>query len=110
MQGQVVLYTGETVSSNSESWRAECEARYILRLPAASRCNLLHAIEQKRGADGAARVKALVRDIEPYYVLSLPDREQRRSYLAKVELERGSKTSQRLRERVLSIHHERLAS
>lgn len=110
MQGQVVLYIGETVSSSSESWRAECEARYILELPSSTRHRLLGAIERKRGAEGAARVKALVREIEPYYVLALPDREQRRSYLSRIENEHGVRVAEHLRQRVLHVYRERAAS
>ena len=62
--GEVTLVDGSTVSSYSESWRLECEARAILNLPTlAKRQERLSRIEKFRGqdaADGLREVMAAV--------------------------------------------------
>lgn len=46
----VSLIDGKKVLSDSEGWRAECEARYVLNLPSIdARRALLAAIEKRRG-------------------------------------------------------------
>lgn len=74
----MTLLDGRQVSSYSEEWRHECEARFILGLPSlAARRRLLygvrtsikragkwvdvqeyHGIQQKRGADEVRRLEA----------------------------------------------------
>ena len=46
----VTLIDGREVPSDSEEWRAECEARYLLNRPTIDeRRALLAAIEKRRG-------------------------------------------------------------
>lgn len=46
----VTLHDGREVPSDSEEWRAECEARYLLNRPSIDeRRALLAAIEKRRG-------------------------------------------------------------
>ena len=46
----VTLMDGREVPSDSEEWRAECEARYLLASPSIDeRRALLAAIEKRRG-------------------------------------------------------------
>ena len=46
----VTLMDGREVPSDSEEWRAECEARYLLARPSIDeRRALLAAIEKRRG-------------------------------------------------------------
>jgi hypothetical protein len=46
----VTLHDGREVPSDSEEWRAECEARYLLNRPTIDeRRALLAAIEKRRG-------------------------------------------------------------
>lgn len=46
----VTLMDGREVQSDSEEWRAECEARYLLNRPTIDeRRALLAAIEKRRG-------------------------------------------------------------
>ena len=47
---QKTLHDGREVPSDSEEWRAECEARYLLNRPSIDeRRALLAAIEKRRG-------------------------------------------------------------
>ena len=58
---EVTLADGRIVLSNSEEYRAECEARYILRIPTkAARLELLDQIEKRRGADAANELRQRV--------------------------------------------------
>ena len=48
----VTLATGEQVSSDSQEWKAETEARYILDLPTKQvRLDFLDKIEKRRGTE-----------------------------------------------------------
>lgn len=48
--GTVTLITGEVVASDSEAWRAECEARHVLRIRhKARRHEYLNRVEDRRG-------------------------------------------------------------
>lgn len=54
----VTLIDGTVVPSDSEAWRAECEARGVLRLPGRMRRNAyMHGVEQKRGTEAAQRLR-----------------------------------------------------
>lgn len=55
----VTLITGEQVDSSSEEWRLETEARELLRRNTVDRREYLAAVERKRGADAADRLKAV---------------------------------------------------
>jgi len=46
----------------SEAWRAECEARYVCKLKTkAERLEYLKGVEQKRGIEGADKLREDVR-------------------------------------------------
>ena len=49
----VELVNGEFVLSDAESWRAQCEACYVLAKPLDERRRYLADIETKRGKSGA---------------------------------------------------------
>lgn len=56
----VTLFDGTVVDSASEAWRAECEARHVLRLPSRGRrLDYLARVEKKRGAEARAALEAL---------------------------------------------------
>lgn len=42
----------------SEAWRAECEARYVMRLPKQQRQEYYRAVAEKRGEKAAHRLVA----------------------------------------------------
>ena len=51
----VTLRDGRIVSSNSEAWRLECEARTILKRK--DRKEYLEKVRQKRGVDAAVELR-----------------------------------------------------
>jgi hypothetical protein len=53
----VTLHNGREVSSDSEDWRLECEAKALLRLELSTRRAELEAIEKKRGKASTAILK-----------------------------------------------------
>jgi len=53
------LHTGETVASDSEAWRHECEAATVLAMPALQkRRDYLAAVEKKRGIKAREALQA----------------------------------------------------
>lgn len=57
----VTLRTGEVVSSASEAWRAECEARHVLAIPGRlARRDYLEGIRKRRGEAGYKYLADLV--------------------------------------------------
>lgn len=72
---EVVLRDGRTVSSYSEEWRMECEARAVLRMPSTyerrrylfgapdDRGNMVGGIAKKRGKDAADKLAAVVKQL-----------------------------------------------
>lgn len=52
----VALHSGEQVDSASEAWRAECEARFALRMSFDRRTRYLAAVHQMRGEIAHARL------------------------------------------------------
>lgn len=103
----VTLVTGERVPSDSEAWRAECEARAILTKSIAQRAEFFELIGKRRGEEAMAVLKLRCYELEPYYVLGLPNRQQRNAYLAAVEQRFGTNASDTLRAKVLAIHGQR---
>jgi hypothetical protein len=53
----VTLIDGRVVRSDSEEWRAECEARGVLKLPKAKRMPWIRAVEQRRGEASARKLE-----------------------------------------------------
>lgn len=55
------MIDGREVSSSSEEWRAECEARWVIRLPSRSkRYEYLEKVSSFRGEEAANELKAHV--------------------------------------------------
>ena len=108
--GKVTLHTGQLVDSDSEAWRAECEARTILAMPFHKRAEFFQLVEQRRGEDATGQIKRLCFEIEPSFVLGMPNRAQRNDYLTKVEQRFGPNASDTLRAKVLALHAERQAA
>ena len=59
----VELVDGQLVASDSEAWRDECFARYLLRKPLEERRAWIVDHEAKHGADSAERLKATIRAV-----------------------------------------------
>lgn len=60
----VTLIDGRQVESDSEDWRHECEARYVAAMPMRQqRLDYVAAIERRRGAAEAERLRMTVRMI-----------------------------------------------
>jgi len=55
MSDAVTLRDGRVVSSSSEAWRLECEARTILKRR--DRKEYLEKVRQKRGVDAAVELR-----------------------------------------------------
>lgn len=105
----VTLACGRQVQSDSEAWRAECEARYVLAMSLEKRAEFLALVEQRRGVDATKALKLRCFDLEPSFVLSLPNKAQRNDYMAKVERRFGHNASDALRIKVLALHEQRQA-
>ncbi|MBB3017641.1 uncharacterized protein with PIN domain [Microvirga lupini] len=100
----VTLYTGEQVPSDSEAWRAECEARHILTMTQAQRMEFFTMVEKRRGTDAAKALKMRCYELEPHYVLNLPNKQQRQHYLDAVELRFGKNPCDTLKAKLLALH------
>lgn len=114
---RVTLVDGTEVDSDSEMWRAECEARHILKKPFApvrptdeTRRTVLEKIGQRRGPEALAAVQACMDAVEPAYVLSLPNKAQRNTYLGMVRNYVGENAADHLKNRATALHRERSAS
>lgn len=105
----VTLADGQQVPSDSELWRAECEARALLAIPHEERADVLERIEQKRGAEAKRRLKDTMREVEHAFVLDMPNRDLRRAYLAKVEHHRGPNAREHLELRITELWNRRRA-
>jgi hypothetical protein len=58
------LHDGTEVSSHSEAWRMECEARWILKLPSLDeRRAWLQGLEKRRGKTHVDQLKATMRHL-----------------------------------------------
>lgn len=106
----VTLVDGTEVLSDSEEWRAQCEAMEMLRRMAAGHALPLDVIEKRRGREAAQRLWGLMLRIEPWFVLDrLTDRIARREYMLMVQSERGQSERDALYDRCMAIHAERQA-
>ncbi len=105
----VRLVDGTEVDSCDQAWRAECEAREILKWPRLQQRQFLEAIDapSKRGIGASNKVKAMMFAVEPDFVLRLGSREARRAYLTAVENEIGFNTRKHLEERIVELHESR---
>lgn len=108
--GMVTLYDGQQVDSASREWLAQCEVNYILAKPIHDRATLYDLIGQRRGADALEALKKRCFDLEPHYVLALPNKAQRQDYLSKVERRFGHNASDTLKAKLLELHHARVAA
>lgn len=56
----VTLFDGTVVDSASEAWRAECEARHLLKLPSiGERRDYLNTVSRRRGLASRAALESL---------------------------------------------------
>ena len=57
----MTTHDGREVPSDSEEWRAECEARFMLKMRTKQhRHSYLEAVEKRRGADSRRALERLV--------------------------------------------------
>lgn len=103
----VTLADGRQVHSDSEEWRAECEARHILAMSMGERAEVFIAIQAKRGEAAAKALKMRCFELEPAYVLGLPNRELRNRYIATVEQRFGPNAAETLKAKVRALHEQR---
>lgn len=103
------LATGEVVLSDSAAWKDECEARYVLEMSFDKRITFFETIGNRRGDAALKALKVRCYELEPHFVLSLPNQHQRRAYLAGVEQRFGPNARDTLRNKVLAIHEKRQA-
>ena len=105
----VTLYDGREVDSASEEWRAECEARTVLAMDLVKRADFFQLVEAKRGADAVRVLRERCFDLEPHYVLNLPNKPQRTAYLDQVERRFGPNPRKALEEKIMALHRARQA-
>ena len=99
----VRLHDGRQAYTDSASWRAECEARTILLMDYPKQREFLRVVEERRGADAVAALRDLMHDVEPSFLLGLPDKDARRAYLNRVERDRGLNARTHLETRARAI-------
>lgn len=58
-----VLHDGRVVSTMSEEWKIECEARYLLRMPLQQRRHALERREQIRGVKSVEKLRERMKAI-----------------------------------------------
>ncbi len=105
----VTLADGTQVASDSEPWRAQCEAYHLLAMPHAKREACLGTIAQRRGEEGMPALRNRLFDLEPAFVLDLPNKAQRNAYVDQVAFHRGQNAADHLRYRAEQLHAERKA-
>lgn len=103
----VSLYSGDLVPSDSLEWQQQCECNYILAMSYPKREEFYETCERRRGEEAVKALKRRIYDIEPFYVLGLPNKALRNDYLSKVERRYGQNAFDALREKVLAIHRHR---
>ena len=58
------LIDGREVESDSEAWRAECEARYVCRMDSQlARFEYIEGLKKKRGEEAAHALEELARAV-----------------------------------------------
>ena len=99
----VRLHDGREAYTDSASWRAECEARTVLLMDYPKQREFLRAVKERRGAAAVAALRDLMHDVEPSFLLGLPDKDARRAYLNRVERDRGLNARTHLETRARAI-------
>lgn len=106
----VTLTDGREVASDDPDHRAECEARFVLGLHQPERVAFLDFATQRRGADAVASLKQTMAIVEAAYVLDLPNKPQRRAYLARLQFVSGQNAYDQLSKQILDLHERRKAA
>lgn len=106
----VTLADGRKVPGDHPDHRAECEARFVLGLHQPERVEFLDLATQRRGADAVAGLKQTMAIVEPAYVLDLPNKPQRRAYLARLQFVSGQNAYDLLSKQILALHERRKAA
>ena len=101
---------GRDVLSDSEEFRACCEAVYSLSRPQADRKQWLDSIQRRRGPEGLLKLEAEMNRIEPAYLLAMPNRDARRAYLDQTEIHRGKVVRKDLEQRIVALWEKRKAA
>lgn len=104
---RVRLFDMREVDSNSPEWMSECEARHYLAKPFTDIGMVLSELSNKRGAEAVEALKLLMDKVRPAFVLDLPNKPQRRAYLAKYEFQAGANAAEHLRTMVLALNDRR---
>lgn len=98
------LVDGTQVSSNSEEWRAQCEAITIHRFTDGAKLEFFANVERKRGKPALDRLKRDMDAVEHMHILDhLKCVEARRAYLQRVESMRGANVRAMLEGRILAL-------
>lgn len=100
----VTLHDGRTVLSNSEEWRAECEAVWLLKKHHVKRMETIEQLMRKRGAEAVATLEALMDAVEPMFVLDhIPNKALRHDYVSQVRSHKGPHAADYLTFRVRQL-------
>lgn len=94
------LHDGTEVASDSEAWRAECEAATVAAMRPARRLAYLQAVEKRRGKTASDRLDAVACRIEGYRIAAMPGVTERRAAIADVERTRGVHARQAVQDAV----------
>ena len=106
----VTLADGRAVESDHPAWMAEAEARTVLAMLHDRRRQFLALVAERRGPAAVDRLKALMHEVEPHFVLDLPSIDVRRAYLARVLDHEGQNARTYLETRIRAVWAARLAA
>lgn len=104
----VTLVDGRVVESTHPAWLAEAEARTVLGMLHDQRRRFLALVAERRSPAAVDRLKALMHEVEPHFVLDLPSLDVRRAYLARVQDHEGQNARAHLENRIRAVWAARL--
>lgn len=99
----VTLYDGRTVASDSEAWREWCQVRAVLAMLPDEQVKFYRTLERIRGPEARTALEARCAALEAHYVATLPDRDHRQAYLARVARTRGESAREAVERRAREI-------
>ena len=100
----VILADGSEAMSDSEEWRAECEAWTVLTMDESTKRGFLESVKRHRGVDGAKKLADHADAIEHVYILDgINTKQLRQIYLSRVEHVRGALRRRSLEEKITEL-------
>lgn len=105
----VELADGRMVRNDSAAWIAQCEAMTVLSWDSEKRSKFFEMVQRHRTEAGVEKIRRLMAQVEPAYILSLATKEARQAYLIGVERRISRVERKRLEEAVMALWRSRQA-